>query len=467
MPPASADVLSRSALEQARLIRAREISSEELVRLYLGRIERHDGPLTSFVQVLGARALRAARKKDRGTMRARDLPPFHGVPVGVKDLNLVRGAFCRMGSRAFRWFWSPVDDKLVAQLRRAGFVIVGKLSTSELGAMPVTEPDIHPPTRNPWNLDHTSGGSSGGAGAAVAANLLPIAQGSDGAGSIRIPAAFCGLYGLKPSRGRLANAYGMPDDHILYTDGPIARDVADAAAMLDVMAGVTVGRPHTAPLPSRSFSELARDAPRGLRVRMVLSNPISAVDPEVKDAVRRAARVLEALGHHIEEVDPPAGSIEEFLPIWQHIVSTAPVLFASKLQPVTRWLAREGRRHDGRRVLALQHQLAARHLEWCEGADLILSPTTPRPAPRVGAFASEDPSRTFFGAAPLGAFTAPFNLTGQPAASLPLAVSSAGLPIGVQLGGKLLDDATVLAVSRQLEEALPWAGRTSPVAAAT
>jgi amidase len=466
MARTSTDLLSLTALQQAALVRTREISSEELVRLYLARIERHDQPLTSFVQVLGARALRAARRKDRAATRADPLPSFHGVPVGVKDLNLVRGAFCRMGSRAFRWFWSPVDDKTVAQLRRAGFVIVGKLSTSELGAMPVTEPEIHPPTRNPWNTDHSSGGSSGGAGAAVAANLLPIAQGSDGAGSIRIPAAFCGLYGLKPSRGRVANAYGLRDDEILYTDGPLTRDVADAAAMLDAMAGLSVGRPHTAPPPPRLFAELARQPPKGLRVRMVLASPISTVDPEVKDAVRRAARALEELGHHVEEVDPPEGSIEEFLPIWQFIVGTAPVLWASKLQPVTRWLAREGRKLRGPEVLALQHKLAARHLEWCEGADLVLSPTTPAPAPRVGAFASDDPVRTFFAAAPLGAFTAPFNLTGQPAASLPLAMSSQGLPIGVQLGGKPLDDATVLAVSRQLEEALPWAGRASPVARA-
>src|SRR5690606_18271946 len=154
-------------------------------------------------------AIATARRRDAAA-RARDDvrgAPFHGVPIGVKDLNFVRGAFTRMGSRAMRWCWSPVDDRVVAALRRAGFVIVGKLSTSELGAMPVTEPSIHPPTRNPWDRSVSAGGSSGGSGAAVAAGLVPIAQGSDGAGSIRIPAAFCHLYGFKPSRGLVPDAY--------------------------------------------------------------------------------------------------------------------------------------------------------------------------------------------------------------------------------------------------------------------
>src|SRR5262249_26858834 len=151
----------------------------------------------AFVQVLDRAALREARERDRSRSRR---GPFHGVPIGIKDLNLVRFAFTRMGSRAHRFLWSPIDDVTVARLRRAGFVILGKLATSEFGAMPITEPDIHPPTRNPWNLEHTPGGSSGGSGAAVAADLLPIAEGTDGAGSIRLPSAYCHLYGLKPSR---------------------------------------------------------------------------------------------------------------------------------------------------------------------------------------------------------------------------------------------------------------------------
>ena len=204
------DVLAKPALEQAALIASGSISSEELVVAYLDRIARVDPSVSAFTHVLRRSARADARRKDaalrrrgrRGRRGGRPLPPFYGVPVAIKDLNFARGSFTRMGSRAYRWFYSPFDDKVVAQLRRGGFVLLGKVATSELGALPVTEPDIHLPTRNPWRLDITPGGSSGGSAAAVAARMAPIALGSDGAGSIRIPSSFCHLYGIKPSRGR-------------------------------------------------------------------------------------------------------------------------------------------------------------------------------------------------------------------------------------------------------------------------
>src|SRR5262245_30835997 len=255
------EVLSATALEQAALVRTRAISSEELVRLYLDRIDRIDGRLNSFVERFPRRALRDARAKDAAGRAGEALPPFHGVPIGIKDLNFVRFAWTRMGSRATLPIFALLDDRTTAGIRRGGFVILGKLATSEVGAMPVTEPDTHPPTRNPWNVWHTSGGSSGGSGAAVAARLLPVAHGSDGAGSIRIPSAFCHLYGLKPSRGRLPNAFGRPDRDVLYTCGPLTRSVEDAAAMLDVMAGIDVGRPHWAPPPPRPYRALSAAPP--------------------------------------------------------------------------------------------------------------------------------------------------------------------------------------------------------------
>ena len=458
------EVWAVPALELARRVRARTVSSEELTRYFLGRIARHNPRLSAFVTVLEARALRHARAMDRAVAAGEPLAPFHGVPTAIKDLNLVRGTPTRMGSRAFRHFWSPIDDRVAAQLRRGGFVFLGKLATSELGAMPVTEPDIHPPTRNPWNLDHSSGGSSGGSSAAVAAGLLPLAQGSDGAGSIRIPASFCGLYGIKPSRGRVQNAFGFPDQEILYTDGPLARTVDDAAAMLDVLAGVTVGRPHWAPPPPRPFAELARESPKGLRVRLVLENPVASVDPEAAAAARKIAQALERLGHAVEEWRPVEASFEEFLPVWQHLVASTPWVRWSKVQPITRWLGEAGRRVDAREIRAVKQRLVARALDWFEGADLVVSPTTPTPAPRVGSFRHADPAEAFRAAAPLGAFTAAFNLTGQPAASVPAGLSASGLPLGVQLVGRPLADATVLAVSRQLEEALPWRTLAAPLA---
>src|SRR5262245_6600856 len=243
------------------MIRRRALSSEELTRLYLERIERHDPRLNSFVSVFRRRALADARDKDHEVRAGGPLPAFHGVPIGIKDLYVVRFSWTRMGSLGTIPIFSPLDDRSTASLRRGGFVILGKLATAEVGAMPVTEPDTHPPTRNPWNPWHTSGGSSGGSGAAVAARLLPVAHGSDGAGSIRIPSAFCHLYGLKPSRGRLPNAFGRPDRDVLYTCGPLTRSVEDAAAMLDVMAGIDVGRPHWAPPPPRPYRALSAAPP--------------------------------------------------------------------------------------------------------------------------------------------------------------------------------------------------------------
>jgi amidase len=318
------DVLQKSALAQAHLIREGELSSEELVRVYLDRIERLNPQLNAFTDVFRRRALLAARLKDvaRGRRRGHaPAPPFDGVPIGIKDLNVVRGAPTRWGSRAVPHLILPFDDFNVAQLRRGGFVILGKLSTSELGAMPVTEPDIHPPTRNPWDLSRSAGGSSGGSGAAVAAGMLPIAHGSDGAGSIRIPAAFCHLFGFKPSRGRVRHMFGMKDRHVLYTGGPLARTVADAAAMLDVMAGLVDGKPHWAPPPPRPFSQLIDAPPRRMVVRYATRAPLGTTHPEIAATVERAARELAELGHDVAEATLPEGSLDEFLPLWQQLVA--------------------------------------------------------------------------------------------------------------------------------------------------
>jgi amidase len=455
-------ILELTALEQAARIRERAISSEELTRLYLDRIARLDPELHAFVVVLERRALRTARAKDEAVRAGAPLPPFHGVPIGIKDLNLVRWTRTRFGSRAIPPIVTPFDDHVVSGLRRGGFVMLGKLATSELGAMPVTEPDGESPTRNPWNPAHTSGGSSGGSGAAVAAGLVPIAQGSDGAGSIRIPAALCHLYGLKPSRGRVRNAFGLADKRVLYTCGPLARSVDDAAAMLDVMAGLTDGRPHWAPRPERPFAELARVAPKPLRVRLTMRSPLAETDPEIADAVTRAARVVEGLGHHVEEVAPPVGDLEEFLPLWQQLVAQFPLARWSRAQPVTRWLAEPGRRLRGADVEALRARLEARLVSQLGDHDLWITPTVPIAAPPVGAFAGLPPAEAFRRAAALGAFTAVFNVTGQPAASVPIGLTKAGLPIGLQIAGRLYGEADVLAVSRQLEEAAPWRSRRPP-----
>jgi amidase len=448
-----------SALTLARLVRERAVSSEELVRASLDRIAAYDKDGSIFVHVMRNAAIRDARRKDALLKRAdtdevASLPTFFGVPTAIKDLNFVRGAFTRLGSRAFKWVWSPVDDRTVANVRRGGFVIVGKLATSEIGALPVTEPDIHPPTRNPWNRDHTSGGSSGGTGAALAARLVPIAQGSDGAGSIRIPSSFCHLFGIKPSRGRIEPPYGPHDPMTLSTCGPMGHSVEDVAAFLDVMAR-TMNSPRT-------FRALAFDKPPPLRVRVTVTSPLVSATPAIADAVRRVARTLEGLGHHVDEGSQPEGSLEEFLPLWQLAVSRAPVLFKNKLQPVTRWLHDAGRKLDPQTVLETHRILETRLNAWFGDADLFITPTVAEPPPLVGAWKSLPPDEAFTTAARLGAFTALFNITGQPAATVPAAVGSNGLPIGVQIVGRRGEDDRVLAVCKQIEEAMPWSGRAAP-----
>lgn len=458
-------VLDGSALEQARLIRERQLTSTELTGAYLDRIERLNPTLNSFVAVFHRRALAAARVKD-AMLRARGsraLPPFHGVPIGIKDLNVVRGARTRFGSKAMPSLVLPVDDHNVAQLRRGGFVILGKLSTSELGAMPVTEPSIHGPTRNPWSHAHTAGGSSGGSGSAVAAGMLPLAHASDGAGSIRIPAAFCHLFGLKPSRGRVKNQFGFPDERILYTSGPISRTVEDAAAMLDVLAGILDGRTHWAPRPEAPFLDLARRAPRRMKIRFSTRSTITSTHPEIAAAVERAAHLLASLGHEVEPGELPEGTLESFLPLWQYLIAKNPLARWDRAQPITRWLAETGRDLRGRDVFATQEALTARIRPALEAPDIWLTPTVSQPPPPIGAFDGE-PAEAFRRAAELGAFTAFYNLTGQPAASVPFGFTTEGLPIGLQIGARAYAEGDVLTIARQLEEIIPWRDRTPATA---
>jgi len=447
-PSRSDDVLDASALEQARAIRAGSVSSEELTRAYLARIEAQNPRLHAFVEVAWERAPRWARARDVERRRGGELPPFHGVPIGVKDMSFVRGMYARFGSRGLRYLWSITDDLTVRSLKRAGFVILGKLATSEAGAMPVTEPDIHPPTRNPWDPSRTPGGSSGGSAAAVAAGLLPLAHGSDGAGSVRIPAAFCNLFGFKPSRGRVRNPYGHSSRRLLYTCGSLTRSVADAAALLDAM---TNGE-----RPAQSFAAVGGRPLAPLRIRYSLRSPFGAAHPEHVSAVQRVLRSLEEHGHDIAEAGEFAGDLDQFLPLWQVLIASAPLL-RGKLQPITRWLV-QGARNVDRRALPALHDRLEQLVDHSWGdADILVTPTVPTPPPRIGEFTTPglDPEAGFRAAAVLGGFTAPFNITGQPAASIPAGFTETGLPIGVQLVARRMHDTQLLALAQQLEPSLP------------
>jgi amidase len=437
--------LAESAVELAARLRRRELSSVELVRASLDAIRARDRELGAFVEVAGRRALAQARRADaRLAAGGRDLPPFLGVPTAIKDHEPVRGLGTRIGSRAFRWLVSPIDGYVARACKRAGFVIVGKTACSELTILPFVDVALHGPTRNPHDLERYGGGSSGGAAVAVAASLLPIAPGSDGGGSVRIPAAFCGLVGFKSGRGSLPNPAGPFDPVGISALGPLARTVRDAAAMIDVLSR------H----PDGSFARACDDDVPALRVKLLVRSPLA--DGEVaRDhaaAAAEVARALELAGHRVSDAAQLSGDIDEFLPIMARMVARIPLLpgMVRLLQPTTQWLREHGRTVTRTDAVAIGDRIDRRVRDWFGDADVVVTPTVAQPAPKVGAFAGLDGEGVFRAAAPIGAFTAPFNISGQPAISIPWATSSSGLPIGVQLVGRPGADRLLLAVAAKL-----------------
>jgi amidase len=469
LPPASAartvgvevpltDPHPSSALALAGRIRRRELRAVDVLEDHLLQIRARDPGLGAFVQVLEGPARRRAAAIDKRTASGAPPGSLLGVPFAIKDTDPVRFAWNRAGSRAYRHLWAPFDAPQVRRMRAAGVVIAGKTSTSELALMPVVETDIAPPTRNPWNPAFSAGGSSGGAGAAVAGGLLPVAHAADGAGSIRIPAALCHLFGFKPSRGLTPHFYKAVDKVHLAHVGCVAHTVEDSAAVMDALAG----RPDASG-PDALLPQVFEAPPAGLRIRMCLEAPTATVDPLIVEGVRGVARALEALGHHVEEIGPFGGTLDEFLPVYQNLAAGAPTLTDASLQPVTRWLRAAGRKVPLSQAQKLQAEFQARALAWFGDADLVLSPTTPCFAPRVGAFDGMEPEAAFRAAADLGAFTAVFNASGQPAASVPMGTGGPDtLPMGAQLVGPPGGDVRVLQVARQLQGALGWVERRAP-----
>jgi amidase len=453
------------ATEQARLVRKREVSPVDLAQLYLERIERLDPELGAFVTVCSDAALADARTKAEAPADA----PFHGVPIALKDLDTTAGIRTTFSCRPFADNVPDFDLGHVAKTRAAGFVVLGKTNTPEFGTTAFTDSPLNGPCRTPWDLGRNAGGSSGGAAAAVAAGLVGIAQGSDGGGSIRIPASCCGLFGFKASRGRVSNAPFVPGIG-LGTTGPLARTVADAAAYLDVVTGYEWGDPFPAPPPERPFAEEVGVDPGKLRIALTTAAPIDTeVDPACVEAARAAAQLLASLGHEIEEVAPDWGGhelMEDFLPVWQAIPALYPVPDPAELSELNRWyLAGAAATTSPAYAGAIGRlQLRARRIVslWAD-FDLLLTPTLAMPPVPLGWDTEpEDPREQFDRAAQFTPFTAAFNVTGQPAVSLPLHWTDDGLPIGVQLVGPPLGDALLFRISSQLEAARPWSDRRPP-----
>ena len=464
-----------TALEQAAQIRAGQLSPVELVEHYLRRAERLSQPLGAFVTLTPEPALQAARDAERqvrGAAAGDPLPPLLGVPVGIKDLNAVAGVPMKLGSAAFADLVPGWDDHVVSRLRAAGTISLGKTNTPELGLPCYTEPDpgIAPPARTPFDRGRGAGGSSGGAAAAVAAGLLPVAQGSDGGGSIRIPASACGLVGLKTSRGRISNGPVQGELTGLAGHGPLARTVGDAAALLDAMAGPATGDPFWAPpLPAgQTFLGQVGAPPGRLRIGRYLPNMFDApIDPACVRAWEEAAALLADLGHEVVDVPvPPYGGLfDQFLVLWSVGAAAVPVPPDREplLRPLTRWLREQGAGHPATAfaaALAAVQRAARELLRSTAGCDAVLTPTLAQlPAP-VGALRDDaDPAADLQAQLRFTPYTSLYNMTGQPAISLPLGWTGEGIPVGVQLAGRPAGEAGLLRLAAQLEQARPWRER--------
>ena len=460
-----------TALEQGTAVRRREVSPVELVEHYLDRVARLSDEVGAFVTVTGDLAHHQARLAEA---RAGEGGPLFGVPTAVKDLNLTAGVRTTFGSAAMADFVPDVSDEVVLRLEAAGTISLGKTNTPEFGTPCYTEPDVAPPARTPWDLTRMAGGSSGGAGAAVAAGLVPLAHGSDGGGSIRIPASCCGLVGFKPSRGRISGGPMYGDPVGLGTSGPLSRTVRDAAALLDVMAGPAVGDPFwAAPLPADDTFLGGCDRPPGrLRVARFVDPVIADADvhPECVAAYERAGRLLADLGHDVEDVEVPLppDATRVFETCWSVLtaLSSAPPGREGDLRPLTRWLSDRGRAVSGPQFgLAVGEirRIAARALRRLAPYDAVLTPTLAQPPLPVGALRDDaDPARDFQNQKEFTPYTSAWNVTGMPAVSLPLHQTPDGLPVGVMLAGRPGEDRRLLALAAQVEEAAPWHDRHAP-----
>jgi len=465
----SVDLAFTPALEQARLIRTKFLSPLELVNIYLDRIQRLNPLLGCYFTVMADMALELAKTQTEQLVLVsdiNDLPPFFGVPISIKDLNPVAGVACTYGSRALVDQIATYDDGVVSRIRQAGFNILGKTATSEIGSLPYTEPDGFPPARNPWNLDYTPGGSSGGAAAAVAAGLSSVAHGSDGGGSVRGPAFCCGLVGIKPTRGRVSHAPVGDFQNGISTDGPLARTVTDAAALLDIMSGYILGDPYWLPDPNPSFLAATQQPPKSLKIAIATSVlPIDKISPDCEQAVKNTVKLLEQLGHQIEPINLDFSDIiEPFILVWKSGVASAGIP-PEYLGSVNQWLI-ETQITAGQYLQAVSKmQVGGRQIvASLSPFDIVVLPTYMSPAIRVGEYAQLSPEETLQRITEWISPCPGFNVSGQPAIAIPTGFTPEGLPVGVQLVGKPATEATLIALAAQLEALQPWENHRPPMA---
>ncbi|ACK65432.1 Amidase [Rippkaea orientalis PCC 8801] len=450
------DLAFTPALKLAELIRDRQISPLEITQLYLDRIQKYDPQIGSFFTVAAEQAIAEAKAKTEQLASLSDpnaLPPFFGVPTAIKDLNAVAGMPVSYGVAALKNNIAEYDDGVVSRMKGAGFIILGKTATSQLGSFPYTEPPGFPPTRNPWNLDYTSGGSSGGASAAVAAGFCPIAQGSDGGGSIRTPAACCGLVGIKPARGRVSHAPVGDYQSGIATSGPLARTVADAAALLDVISGYLTGDPYWLPSPEVPFLAATRQLPPPLKIAFATQiNPFPDAEPVIKQAVLKMVQLLEEMGHSLTESCPDvSGLVTPFTRIWQAGVVAAGIPMEA-LSPINQWLGEQaGTAGDYLQAVREMQIISRQIVAFFDQFDLLLLPVYLHQPIKIGEWDDLSPEETVQKIIQWVAPCPPANATGLPGITLPMGIDEKGLPVGVQLIGKPADELTLIRVAAQLE----------------
>jgi amidase len=472
-PMADAEILFKPALELASMVRSGEVSARELTELAYERIDTLDPQLNAFILTDSDRAFATADAIKPGDER-----PFAGVPTAIKDIGaMLKGYPFTCGSSVFGDFLSPMDSSVVRRIKDAGFVITGKTNLPEMGILPVSESRRYGAVRNPFNTDHTPGGSSGGAGAAVASGMLPIAHGSDGAGSLRIPAACCGLFGFKASRNRISSAPLLAESE-MTTEGFLTRSVEDSAATLDVLAGYEIGDANWAPPPSSTFLEAARRDPGKLRIGFT-NTPATdiPVDPVHVQAVKETAELLESLGHEVVEANIPWDDdniLPMFMQKWSVGIATL-TTFGSRVSsrdvsPETVeqltydffQMGQESKTIEYGFVDTALKSFIRSVIQATYEYDAILTPVLNQRPVKVGSIDSSEGMPAFQKAVEFTSFTAGVNLGGLPAASLPTSIGEDGLPVAVQLIGRPAEDETIFSLARQLEQANPWSAWRPP-----
>ena len=462
------DLLRKDTTELAGLISRRQVSPVELTEACLRRIEALNPTLNAFLTICGDEAMQASREAEASA--SPDSPPLHGVPIAVKDLEPTKGIRTTFGSLAFK-DWVPDQDSIIVErLKNAGAIVLGKTNTPEFGESTSTENRLGDDCRNPWDPTRTSGGSSGGSGAALASYMCPLATGSDGGGSIRVPSSFCGVYGIKATHGRVPT---RDNGWSLFSDpGPMSRSVRDSALMLDLVSGHDPADSLAIRSEPPNFTDALDGEVKGLRIAWSSDLGFGVVDPEVLSLARQTAELFEDMGCTLEDATPDTGAPFEIfgtIVIVEDYVASGVLLKShpDELMGYVKSTIEAGEQATGAdyaRAMSKLWKFRARMQDFFEDYDLLLTPTTAVPAYPIGGRPRDIMGQRvnkLWGATP---FTASFNLSGNPAASVPCGFSSDGLPIGLQIVGKWGDEMSVLRASAALESARPWADAIPEIA---